>query len=204
VIGAIEQEGIRRAKAKATESDIIIALASIEPTNIPGKWFIRYDTETLLIAAKAQRSLLVVNKCDSVSSDTLESLLADFKNSLSTTDLPLITISCKEAERRSVDDPGNINLFADTLVKTVENMTNLPPDLEDLLGVTERQRQLLSSCSKHLNAFIDEAQLSDSGQETDIVLAAEHLRSAANCLSRITGRGEAGDVEEVLGVVFEK
>jgi tRNA modification GTPase len=45
----------------------------------------------------------------------------------------------------------------------------------------------------------------DSTQgDFDIVLAAEHLRSAANCLSRITGRGEASDVEEVLGVVFEK
>jgi len=36
------------------------------------------------------------------------------------------------------------------------------------------------------------------------VVAAEHLRAAAACLARITGRGEAGDVEEVLGVVFEK
>ena len=83
-------------------------------------------------------------------------------------------------------------------------MTELPTGLEDLLGVTERQRQLLSSCSEHLHSFISEAQLSDSGLESDIVLAAEHLRSAANCLARITGRGEAGDVEEVLGVVFEK
>ena len=44
------------------------------------------------------------------------------------------------------------------------------------------------------------------GQEIDIdiVLAAENLRAAADCLARITGKGEAGDVEEVLGVVFEK
>lgn len=81
-------------------------------------------------------------------------------------------------------------------------MTDLPPELEDLLGVTERQRQLLSSCSQHLHLFVEEAQ--SENEECDIVLAAEHLRSAANCLSRITGRGEAGDVEEVLGVVFEK
>ncbi|KAH0161083.1 hypothetical protein KCU67_g6472, partial [Aureobasidium melanogenum] len=40
--------------------------------------------------------------------------------------------------------------------------------------------------------------------DVDIVLAAENLRDAANCLARITGKGEAGDVEEVLGVVFEK
>ena len=74
--------------------------------------------------------------------------------------------------------------------------------MEDLLGVTERQRQLLAACSGHLIAFVDEA--TNRNEDCDIVLAAEHLRSAANCLSRITGRGEAGDVEEVLGVVFEK
>ena len=40
--------------------------------------------------------------------------------------------------------------------------------------------------------------------EVDIVAAAEHLRAAAVALGKITGRGDAGDVEEVLGVVFEK
>ena len=38
----------------------------------------------------------------------------------------------------------------------------------------------------------------------DIATAAEHLRYAASCLTKITGRGEGGDVEDVLGVVFEK
>ncbi|OCT44306.1 tRNA modification GTPase MSS1, mitochondrial [Cladophialophora carrionii] len=38
----------------------------------------------------------------------------------------------------------------------------------------------------------------------DIVTAAEHLRFAADCLGKITGKGESGDVEDILGVVFEK
>lgn len=38
----------------------------------------------------------------------------------------------------------------------------------------------------------------------DIVAAAEHLRFAADFLAKITGKGEGGDVEDVLGVVFEK
>jgi len=71
----------------------------------------------------------------------------------------------------------------------------------DLLGVSERQSQLLSSCTAHLELFISEAL---GGEICDIVVAAEHLRAAATYLARITGRGEAGDVEEVLGVVFEK
>ncbi|KLU89946.1 isoform CRA_b [Magnaporthiopsis poae ATCC 64411] len=40
--------------------------------------------------------------------------------------------------------------------------------------------------------------------EPDVVLAAEHLRYAAATLAAITGRGDSGDVEEVLGVIFEK
>jgi tRNA U34 5-carboxymethylaminomethyl modifying GTPase MnmE/TrmE len=40
--------------------------------------------------------------------------------------------------------------------------------------------------------------------EVDIVTAAEHLRYAADALASITGKGESGDVEDVLGVVFEK
>ena len=203
-IGDVEQEGIRRAKAKANESDVIIALASVEPASSAGKWFIYYDIETLSIAAKAEHSLLVINKCDLVSPEILDSLLTNFKASLAH-DIPSIALSCKEAQMQSIGlKSGNLNLFVDNLVKSFQNMTELPTDLEDLLGVTERQRQLLSSCSHHLNDFVSEAGLSNSGVESDIVLAAEHLRSAANCLARITGRGEAGDVEEVLGVVFEK
>jgi tRNA modification GTPase len=38
----------------------------------------------------------------------------------------------------------------------------------------------------------------------DMVAAAEYLRFAAECLAKITGKGESGDVEDVLGVVFEK
>ena len=206
VIGAIEQEGIRRAKAKAGESDVIIALASVEPSD--KGWSIRYDTETLEIAARAQQALVVINKSDSVSPTVLSDLLSDFRIATSTLisvqDIPVLAISCKDALSTSTNDPGNINQFISQLVTAFENMTTLPTDLEDLLGVTERQRQLLSSCSEHLLGFMAEAEQSEEGRETDIVLAAEHLRAAANCLSRITGRGEASDVEEVLGVVFEK
>jgi tRNA modification GTPase len=44
----------------------------------------------------------------------------------------------------------------------------------------------------------------DAESGVDIVTAAENLRSAAESLAHITGRGGAADVEDVLGVVFEK
>jgi tRNA modification GTPase len=201
LIEDIEQEGIRRAKAKASESDVIIAMASVEPT-VPGQWSIRYDRETLSIAAKADQSLVVVNKTDSVPQEILPALLAEFQGVLKQ-GMPVVTISCKDARLTSGKNPGNIHHFVDQLVSVFKSMTSIPTDMQDLLGVTARQRQLLSKCTRHLVDFISVAQ-PDSGGESDIVLAAEHLRSAANCLSRITGRGQAGDVEEVLGVVFEK
>ncbi|KAI9673257.1 MAG: mitochondrial splicing system protein [Trizodia sp. TS-e1964] len=81
---------------------------------------------------------------------------------------------------------------------------------EESLGATQRQRLLLDESLHHLDDFLshikpkDSVSVSADEGEVDIVLAAESLRSAAQCLSRITGKGEAGDVEEVLGVVFEK
>ncbi|OAL40604.1 tRNA modification GTPase TrmE [Fonsecaea nubica] len=44
----------------------------------------------------------------------------------------------------------------------------------------------------------------DTDGAVDIVTAAEHLRFAADCLAKITGKGGSGDVEDILGVVFEK
>ena len=129
-------------------------------------------------------------------------------------------------------DPGRIHILLNDLVTVFEEMTSsisssshdevsqTPcPGLEESLGATTRQRLLLISCLDHLMAFLNAVRYShsslnvaesphsklDSNVDIDIVLAAESLREAATCLARITGRGnEASDVEEVLGVVFEK
>lgn len=209
-IGSIEEEGIRRARVKALSSDVIIVLASVEKDG-EGKAFLNFDVETLQLAGKVQERIVVINKCDCVDKPTLESMLQEFKASAS--DLTtVLTISCKEAEGSSASrdrDPGGIHGLTQTLLQSFENLTSLPEDMQELLGGTERQRQLLSQCREHLEDFSKQAESGDPqadeyGDEPDIVLAAEHLRYAADCLARITGRGEAGDVEEVLGVIFEK
>ncbi|TAQ89279.1 hypothetical protein B7494_g2427 [Chlorociboria aeruginascens] len=202
MIGKVEEEGMRRAKAKALESDVVIALGSVE--KVGNGWTIRYDSEALAIAASTQESLVVINKCDDISSNDLHALVTDFKASTYSIlpNVDPILISCKAAQSPNPSNTGGIHNLLNSLISIFQTMTSLPEN-EDLLGVTERQRQLLTSCSQHLHLFVSEA-LSPVHGESDIVLAAEHLRSAANCLSRITGRGEAGDVEEVLGVVFEK
>lgn len=88
----------------------------------------------------------------------------------------------------------------------------------DSLAVTHRQSALLEACSRHLADFLDQTQTTTAGDvglglavaddydvdvEIDVVTAAEHLRFAADCLAQITGQ-EGSDVEDVLGVVFER
>ncbi len=205
VIGAIEQEGMKRAKAKAKESDVIIALASLEPSDALEGWTLRYDQETLS-ALSEKPSLIVINKCDLASNatDLISKIASCLGKALPQTQpLPkMIPISCLAAfGPSSLPDPGNIDHFLTSLVSLFETMTSVPIEQEDLVGVSERQRQLLVSCSAQLQRFMAEAK---RGDEVDVVIAAECLREAANSLARITGRGDAGDVEEVLGVVFEK
>lgn len=213
VVGKVELEGIRRAKAKAVESDLVLVLASVEPKLGDSGWEIRCDLEALEIASRAPKSLLVANKFDLVSDEVFKQLLDEFKVSLSQQCLygqtpNIVTVSCRAAQENvsSMQDAGNLHQLVRHLVADFQDMTIFED--ENLLGVTERQRQLLEECKRHCQEYLDEAQVSTEDEinegEYDIVLAAEHLRSAANCLSRITGRGEAGDVEEVLGVVFEK
>jgi len=209
-IGAVEAEGIHRARQRALDSDIIIVLASVE-FGKHGLPMIQYDKETLQIAAKAGSHLVAINKRDSVDHGVFSKLAQEFRRDVlaqvpGLSKAEPIFISCKEAQTgpSALEDPGGVQLLIEQLAQAFASMTSMPVDLQDLLGVTERQRQLLVKCRAHLEDFMAEAQPGEEGIEADIVLAAEHLRYAATCLAKITGRGEFGDVEEVLGVIFEK
>lgn len=135
-------------------------------------------------------------------------------------------ISCINGRAYNIEglsDPSGIQAFLNGLTQLFGRMTSaINPGGQisisdnsawtESLGATERQRLLLEQCHQHLESFLTEIQDGENNQlnvpreesEIDVVLAAESLRSAADCLARITGRGVSGDVEEVLGVVFEK
>ncbi|CVK86876.1 related to GTPase MSS1, mitochondrial [Fusarium mangiferae] len=207
-IGAVEEEGIRRAKQRALDSDLVIVLASVEDGQDGS--FLQYDQETLDLAAGAEDCVVVVNKKDAVGKEEFEKLVQDFRKAVRVRAPKLaaaqfVSVSCKEAQAGTWEskDPGGIQDVITKLVASFEKMTSMPIDLQDLLGVTERQRQLLVKCRRHLEDFMMEA-TPEEGLDADTVLAAEYLRYAANCLARITGRDEFGDVEDVLGVIFEK
>jgi tRNA modification GTPase len=222
VVGAVEQEGIRRAKQRALESDVLIvvqdATAEIDPEVMAtAKQCLDVGIE-VIVALNKRDQLHAFDLSRKAWEEKVHSVLG----------LPtdrLCFISCKPSTTPSQTRTNdNISALLTTLQDTFKSMTAaLVPDSDpdpsiwqESLGATERQRLLLSECLSHLSAFLTTVtdpsadttkageEAADETEEVDIVVAAECLRSAADALARITGRGDGGDVEEVLGVVFEK
>ncbi|KAK0891709.1 hypothetical protein LTR02_013861 [Friedmanniomyces endolithicus] len=249
-ISLVEQEGMRRAKARAAESDVVLLVLSLEDVDADGSVGVVLDPETVDAAAELIRTkdnvLVVLNKTDKASAPHLatatQQILQTFPGLTKTRIYP---ISCKTASEASTStittttDAGGIQTLLQGLIAHFHTLTTAltpsptaphpasaeeavpdPSIWQDSLGATERHRLLLENCIAYLDAFLSEVEIGiptsdeqtlhpsalggDKDGEADIVLAAEHLRGAGECLAKITGRGGAGDVEEVLGVVFEK
>ena len=235
-IGEVEREGMRRAKERVLDSDLIIVILPVEAINALSlkdtDLRLNLDQQVLDLVkesyAKGKSILAIINKIDKISTNQ-ESVLSNIKNAVKSS-LPFLptdkifTISCKSAfkkEQTENADSGNILLFLEGLVTCFENMTaailgsnemdtqNAEIDKsvwETSLGASERHRLLLEECQRHLAMFVEMTRSKNLNEESvNIVVAAESLRAAAISIGKITGReGGAGDVEEVLGVVFEK
>lgn len=251
-IGQIEQEGIRRARARALQSDVVIALLSLEP-NPDGTVALSMNPEVHAAATECLHEgktlVVAVNKSDLIpglldSASTKAAMQRYVYNALP--NLPkenIHFISCHDTASSSLTSPpstttpsaanagtGTIQPFLTALTDVFTTLTSAqvgagvdtadapltPAEAQAYwaasLSITHRQTIYLSQCLSHLDDFLLEASPStptdgrheEQEMEIDIVTAAEHLRHAAGCLARITGRGEGGDVEDVLGVVFEK
>ncbi|KAI9837646.1 MAG: mitochondrial splicing system protein [Thelocarpon superellum] len=233
-VGLVEHEGIQRAKERAAESDVVILMCSVEPDLDGQAFHLRVDADVLEAAAKINRRtgnvVAVVNKLDRVddastrmSKEWAPALMASVAH---LSRKSIFGVSCKAnvgpSEARA--DARGIQTLLAGLVEKFQEMTDpllptasgdqavVPTDRsmwEASLGATERQRLLLDECLAHLQTFstitrASSDQLGHSNDDLDVVVAAESLRAAASSLGKITGKGEAGDVEAVLGVVFEK
>lgn len=234
-IGSAEQEGIKRAKARALESDVVIVVLAAEESNISGKVDLHISPEVMNTAEKCSKTVgnvvVVVNKIDTLPGNTdylPDSWRQQILNCIPNLRPDLIFgLSCKLAEGKTGNskDPGGIQSLLDGLVNVFQNLTTpvIPSDYgnertaseigtidwDDSLGATKRQRLLLDECGMHLEDFMSQVDchtIKDppNDEPMGVVEAAESLRAAAQCLAKITGKGESGDVEEVLGVVFEK
>lgn len=239
VIGAVEKEGIRRARARALESDVVVVVVSLEETTQGVRLFVEPEVlDAVNDCVKAGKCLVIaVNKCDKLPTgerndplpQALASTIHDVFPAVPTD--RVFAISCNEAQQGSSSliqtDPGHLQAFLRGLITTFEQIASpLGMDgdesgqydtsyWEDSLGVTHRQSSNLQRCLHHLDDFLSQTTASVPGSsmengfaseesDIDIVTAAEHLRFAADMLAKITGKGESGDVEDVLGVVFEK
>ncbi|KAL4782290.1 GTP-binding protein TrmE N-terminus-domain-containing protein [Aspergillus varians] len=236
VIGAVEKEGIRRARARALESDVVVVVISVEDGSDEGvPYRLAVEPDVVNAANECARAgkhiIVAINKCDRLPPlDRSEFGQAPRELALKMNQLfpevpmkRLFGISCLEpSDGREQLETNTWPTFLQGLISTFEEMAT--PDgvtgdangqydrsyWEDSLGVSHRQSSNLQICLQSLDDFLAEATSSGShgvnsaGFEVDIVVAAEHLRYAADALASITGKGESGDVEDVLGVVFEK
>ncbi|MCJ1331290.1 mitochondrial splicing system protein [Thelotrema lepadinum] len=240
IIGEIEKEGIRRAKASTLSADIVIVVTPIEKAKDRHSATLDPSIAEFLRGQiqPRQKVIHVLNKMDMLERAQpphLKSVMQGFTE-IDLNDKPVFPISCLLARTDSAadkSDESGLQAFLNGLTQEIRAMTNaeavdplgfhkLPESLaeshefDESLGSTERQRRLLEQCNDNLTQFLQDIHAapsatseygngpSDIAGEIDIVLAAERLRTAAECLAKITGRGEGGDVEEVLGVVFEK
>ena len=185
------------------------------------------------IDLNSQKVVCVLNKADLFADNAhLTKTRSEFRRHralrefFDLSETPLFAVSCTNAQASNIhllSDPSGIQTFLTGLTELFGRMTAAVVPREhngnsnhsawaESLGATERQRLLLLQCFGHLESFLAEVETTDldaggatdPGNDVDVVLAAESLRSAADCLVKIIGRGESGDVEEVLGVVFEK
>lgn len=250
VVGDVEAEGIRRAKEKALESDVVILVVSIE-ADVSGNPTVHIDPEVLETAHEllqnGKRLIVTINKTDRYGSVDMFRIVHRVRALLpELSPGSIFPISCRLADESNIGlsstpstairhqtstdlDPGNIQALLAGLTSVFRSMTTAltprntadrsddsvsstavdPSTYADALSATARQRSLLESCMLELQVFLSLVDADIAGQaEVDLVLAAESLRSAASSLAQITGKGGevgmGGDVEEVLGVVFEK
>jgi tRNA modification GTPase len=240
-IGAVEKEGMRRARARALESDVVVVVVSLERGGESLPCGVRPYLESEVIDAvkecqQAGKTVVVaLNKIDKLPAGDMRSRNS-ILNELEAT-FPqvqrdhIFTISCKPSPATNLDsdpDLGNIQSFLTGLTNVFSTLTTPSGDAlldpsssywSHSLSVTHRQRTYLSQALVHLGDYLlqtssasslgasahhIDAHHDDLIGDIDIVAAAEYLRFAAECLAKITGKGESGDVEDVLGVVFEK
>lgn len=212
--GKVEVEGMRRTLLRVEASDVVVAVVDVRAGRIAPEVLAALETARNL----GRRVVAVANKTDLIPGGDVPIHLAHLRSQLPDTSIPILPISCAGGGSGSGDDGIQSFLkklegvFADLTSPTNPNPSLIlsRDELEDTLATTTRQKVLLDECNTYLDSFLQMvAPMVEGGEgegegEVDVVLAAECLRMAADCVGKVTGRGESGDVEEVLGIVFEK
>jgi len=157
-VGLVEQEGIRRAKARALEADVVLVVRSCERDQ-QGELSMDYPDEVAETVRKCdatrQRIIHVVNKVDYVSRHHREETILHKLQA----ENPVL-VSCK---LKLNADKSGLNDLTKRLTDTFEDMTQaigIPGislaegESEVSLGATERQMRLLERCREELYTFV--------------------------------------------------
>ena len=216
-VSPVEREGMRRAHARARASDIVLAVLSVQRTSAGGARLA--PCAQVLACVKAllrdgRPVLVAVNKADllrpgSGEEEALARSVRDLLPGLGARGVGFIScLGEGEGVEGLLRDVAGLCYELTTSTGAADGADGADDDDDDApesLSASARHRQLLETCMASLDSFLEAVGGDeDDDHEAELVLAAEHLRAAAESLARITGRGEAGDVEEVLGVVFAR
>ncbi|OZJ04244.1 hypothetical protein BZG36_04243 [Bifiguratus adelaidae] len=218
----IEVEGIRRARERASATDIQICVIPV--TAIMRTHDHTDDDSSLTLDSAAlpplmdRQTLLLINKVDQLSSDAeTRSSSHPHLNGCSRRSLGLKVYECNHLQHANFPPPENILLTSFTteqglgsLLDHVKAMvqrvveggeSNASFTSSNAIITHERYRVQLEACLQHVSTVLEGLCVMDFENLPDVVLLAEELRLAANAIGRITGRV---DVEDVLDIIFSE
>ena len=174
-IGAVEQEGVIRAKKRADASDLRILV--VDSTLEIEKSLQQVQDYLTAPLDREITTVLVVNKVDLLGSQDTD-ITSQYATATGLPSTHIFPISCLTR--------AGIENFANGMAKLLQSMTL---SQENILATNERQRALLNECLEGLKTFL-------AIPANDIVMGAEELKYAANALGKISGKV---DPEEILG-----
>jgi tRNA modification GTPase len=184
----IELEGMKRAKQRFKNSDIVLCILPLSqnPTSVSISPDVLAEIKDLQNLNK--RIIVALNKEDLVDSAvSLEDVITAYANTLQVPRDDILSVSC-------LTEKGITDLVQ-KLVSNFENMTIDTSSQGYPIGASQRTKDILQNeVVAGLEGFLA---IED---ETEVVIATEELRFAAEGIGKITGQGVG--VEEVLGVVF--
>jgi len=184
-VGAVEQEGVLRAKKRAESSNlrilIVDATLGVEKSLEEVRSYFTRGEENVI-------TVLALNKIDLMNWN--DKMKEEYSKTTGLEKDSIFPVSCLTKD--------GIDKFGDGIAQLLQRMTG---SVENVLVTNERQRQLLSECIQYLQTFVGRLSckiptdfLDDSSH--DVVMGAEELKYAANALGKISGKIDA---EEVLG-----
>lgn len=189
----IEMEGIRRAKARFKNSDIILTVIPLseDSTTLPT---ISNDIieEVQTLKSMGKNIIAVLNKSDLLKDDSSQQLKDYVAQKLDISSESIILTSC--TKNKGIDQLVD---RIESLCKYLYSQGNAGSDSGDSQPISASQRTMDLLQNDVIAGIENFLSIED---ENDVVIATEELRFAAEGIGKITGQGVG--IEEILGVVF--